>query len=171
MLTNHATKIFFAGASDVETLRYVTFLGGEEEVQQRTANADAHLGGYRRGVGDSTVHRPLLPPEVLRQAEPGNAILFHQSLPPAHIEGRYVGTDVRLGSLSSGRAEEPAPAARDDAMVAALAFDPTPPLEVLEHLESELVRLDAVAGQESSEGTDSTVLRLGERRRGVGIDR
>lgn len=171
MLTNHATKVFFAGASDVETLRYVTFLGGEEEVQQRTANADAHLGGYRRGVGDSTVHRPLLPPEVLRQAEPGNAILFHQSLPPAHIEGRYVGADERLNSLSSGSAEAPGPAVMDDAMVAALAFDPTPPIEVLEHLESERVRLEPGAEKESGERAEATVLRLGQRRRGAGIDR
>jgi type IV secretion system protein VirD4 len=137
MLTNHATKIFFAGASDVETLRYVTFLGGEEEVQQRSANADAHMGGYRRGVGDSTIHRPLLPAEVLRQAEPGNAILFHQTLPPAHIEGRFVGTDDRLAALSSGCGKPPVATDPDAALKAALAFDPTPPIEVLEHLEAE----------------------------------
>jgi len=144
ILTNHATKIFFAGASDVETLRYVTFLGGEEEVQQRSANADAHVGGYRRGVGDLTVHRPLLPAEVLCQAEPGNAILFHQTLPPAHVEGRYVGSDARLSALSAGCAEPPLQEDEDEAMLKALAFDPTPPLEVLEHLEAERVRLEPV---------------------------
>lgn len=35
LLTNHATKVFFAGASDAETLRYVSMLGGDEEVVQR----------------------------------------------------------------------------------------------------------------------------------------
>ncbi len=171
MLTNHATKIFFAGASDVETLRYVTFLGGEEEVQQRTANADAHLGGHRRGVGDSTIHRPLLPAEVLRQAEPGNAILFHQTLPPAHIEGRYVGSDARLSALSAGRAEPPDRRPVDNAMRAALGFDPTPPLEVLEHLEAERVRLEPTADAATNAGSDATVLPLGGRRRRTGIDR
>ena len=170
MLTNHATKIFFAGASDVETLRYVTFLGGEEEVQQRTANADAHLGGHRRGVGDSTIHRPLLPGEVLRQAEPGNAILFHQTLPPAHIEGRYVGSDARLSALSAGRAEAPDRRVADDAMRTALAFDPTPPVEVLEHLEAERIRLEPTASAPDA-GSDATVLPLGARRRRRGIDR
>lgn len=135
MLTNHATKIFFAGASDTSTLRYVTYLGGEEEVTQRTANADAHLGGYRRGVGDSTVHRPLLPPEVLRQAEPGHAILFHATLPPAHIQGRWVGDDDRLARLAAGEGCRPEIAVDDD-LTAALDHDPTPPIEVLRHLRS-----------------------------------
>ena len=167
MLTNHATKIFFAGASDVETLRYITFLGGEEEVQQRTANADAHLGGYRRGVGDSTIHRPLLPAEVLRQAEPGNAILFHQTLPPAHIEGRFVGTDDRLTALSSGRAPALDPCVADLAMQRALSFDSTPPIEVLEHLETERESAAASSPAEAS----ARVLRLGERRPARKIDR
>ena len=56
-------------------------------------------------------------------------------------------------------------------MVAALAFDPTPPIEVLEHLESERVRLEPGAEKESSEEAEATVLRLGQRRRGAGIDR
>ena len=167
MLTNHATKIFFAGASDVETLRYVTFLGGEEEVQQRTANADAHLGGYRRGVGDSTIHRPLLPAEVLRQAEPGNAILFHQTLPPAHIEGRFVGSDDRLTALSFGRALAPGPCVADLAMQRALSFDSTPPIEVLEHLETERSKVASSSPAEPS----ARVLRLGERRPARGIHR
>ncbi|MDW3220949.1 MAG: type IV secretory system conjugative DNA transfer family protein [Acidimicrobiales bacterium] len=135
MLTNHATKIFFAGASDTSTLRYVTYLGGEEEVTQRTANADAHFGGYRRGVGDSTVHRPLLPAEVLRQAEPGHAILFHATHPPAHIQGRWIGDDARLARIAAGA--EPKPEiVLDDELKAALEHDATPPIEVLRHLVS-----------------------------------
>ena len=135
LLTNHATKVFFAGASDAETLRYVSMLGGDEEVVQRSAQADAHLGGSRRGVGDSTVHRPLLPPEVLRQAEPGNAILFHGSIPPAHIQGRHIDVDRRLSALSTGSAPNPREHKIDDRLSEALKFDPTPPLEVLEHLD------------------------------------
>lgn len=130
MLTNHATKIFFAGASDTATLRYVTYLGGEEEVAQRTASADAHLGGHRRGIGDSTIHRPLLPAEVLRQTVPGHAILFHATLPPAHIQGRWTGDDCRLARLAS--AEEPLPGLTvDERLKAILGHDTVPPLEVL----------------------------------------
>ena len=81
----------------------------------------------------STVHRPLLPPEVLRQAEPGHAILFHATLPPAHIQGRWVGDDARLARLAAG--QEPRPeVAVDDDLTAALDHDPTPTIEVLRHL-------------------------------------
>jgi type IV secretion system protein VirD4 len=134
MLTNHATKVIFAGVSDVETLQYVTYLAGDEEVTQTSANADAHLGGYRRGVGDSTIHRPLLPAEVLRQAEPGHALLIHGILPPAHIQGRHAGSDRRLAALSAGTAPKPQLVAVREALIRALAFDPTPPIEVLRHL-------------------------------------
>ena len=92
MSTNHATKIFFAGASDVETLRYVTFLGGEEEVQQRSANADALWAaiGAASATRRSIDHCCRLKFSVsrTRQRHP-----LHQTLPPAHIEGRYVGSD------------------------------------------------------------------------------
>jgi type IV secretion system protein VirD4 len=134
MLTNHATKLIFAGVSDVETLRYVTYLGGDEEVPQRSANADAHAGGHRRGVGDSTIHRPLLPAEVLRQAQPGHALLVYGSLPPAHVQGRHAGSDPRLARLSAGTAPPPHASEVPEALTKALAADTTPPMEVLEHL-------------------------------------
>lgn len=134
MLTNHATKLIFAGVSDVETLQYVTYLCGDEEVLQRSANADAHMGGHRRGVGDSTIHRPLLPAEILRQAEPSHALLLHGTLPPAHIRGRWTGDHPRLVAMAEGAAAEPEPAAVPKKLQAALSFDPTPPIEVLEHL-------------------------------------
>ncbi len=134
MLTNHATKLIFAGVSDIETLQYVTYLGGDEEVAQRSANADAHAGGHRRGVGDSTVHRPLLPAEVLRQARPGHALLIHGTLPPAHVQGRHAGSDKRLAQLAAGKVPAPGRGAPSEALEEALNADPTPPLDVLEHL-------------------------------------
>lgn len=149
MLTNHATKIFFAGASDDDTLRYVTFLGGEEEVTSRSANADAHIGGHRRGVGDSTVWRPLLPGEVLRQAEPGHAVLFHHTLPPAHIQGRHVGTDARLARVAAGNGPPVVRAAPDQNLADVLSSDPTPPVALLEHL----ARPDSRSRREQPLGT------------------
>ncbi len=152
LLTNHATKVFFAGASDSETLRYVSALGGDEEVAQRSAQADAHLGGHRRGVGDSTTHRPLLPPEVLRQAEPGNAVLFHGSIPPAHIQGRHVANDARLRALSEGSAPDPGKGEASNELMKALSFDPTPPLAVLKHLDAATIRANT-ADEEKTDGS------------------
>jgi len=56
-------------------------------------------------------------------------------------------------------------------MLKALAFDPTPPLEVLEHLEAERVRLEPVTDQSSPGDTGATVVPLGAHRRRAGIDR
>jgi len=134
VLTNHGSKVIFAGVSDVETLEYVSYLAGEEEVAQRSSNADAHLLAQRRGIADSTVHRRLMPAEVLRQARPGQALLFHGTLPPAHLVGRRAWLDPRLRELGAGVGSKPIKANPPVELLAALAFDPTPPLEVLKHL-------------------------------------
>ena len=134
VLTNHGSKVIFAGVSDVETLEYVSYLAGEEEVAQRSSSADAHLLAQRRGVTDSTVHRRLMPAEVLRQARPGQAVLFHGTLPPAHLVGRRSWLDRRLSVIASGDGEKPAKAKAPADLLAALLFDPTPPMEVLGHL-------------------------------------
>ena len=134
LLTNHGSKVIFAGVSDVETLEYVSYLAGEEEVPQRSANADAHLAGSRRSVGDSTIHRRLLPAEVLRQARPGQALLLHGTLPPAHLTGRRAWIDDRLASFARGEGPDPDPYEMPRDLWAALDYDPTPPIEVLAHL-------------------------------------
>ncbi|MCC6434876.1 MAG: TraM recognition domain-containing protein, partial [Acidimicrobiales bacterium] len=134
VLTNHGSKVIFAGVSDVETLEYVSYLAGEEEIAQRSSNADANLAGYRRGVADSTIHRRLLPAEVLRQAKPGQALLLHGTLPPAHLIGRRAWLDPRLRALATGEGPKPVKAEVAPDLVAALAFDPTPPIDVLQHL-------------------------------------
>ena len=67
VLTNHGSKVIFAGVSDVETLEYVSYLAGEEEVAAtHRANADAHLAGYRRSVAD--IDHP--PPPAPRRSPP-----------------------------------------------------------------------------------------------------
>jgi type IV secretion system protein VirD4 len=134
LLTNHGSKVVFAGVSDVETLEYVSYLAGEEEVAQRSANADAHLAGFRRSVGDSTIHRRLLPAEVLRQTRPGQALLLHGTLPPAHLTGRRAWLDHRLAALTRGEGPVPVKIDLPIALRKALDFDPTPPIEVLAHL-------------------------------------
>ena len=151
VLTNHGSKVIFAGVSDVETLEYVSYLAGEEEVAQRSSNADAHLAGYRRSVGDSTIHRRLLPAEVLRQARPGQALLLHGTLPPAHLTGRRAWLDERLVAVSRGGPKRDK-IAIPDALRSALDYDPTPPADVLAHLPS--YKGKVAASPENSRGGD-----------------
>lgn len=88
VLTNHLTKIVFAGCSDASTLDYVSRLLGEEEVQRRSVTFDTSGGGGRRSVSEGPQREALAPFHLLRQAEPGHAILIHGTLPPAHLQGR-----------------------------------------------------------------------------------
>lgn len=134
LLTNHGSKIFFAGASDEATLNYVSYLGGEEEVHMRTANADVHMAATRRGINDTTTQRKLLPAELLRQVEPGDGLLIHGTLPPAHITSRRYWIDRRLNNLAAGHGDDLDEWIVDDALRSALAFQMIPTAEVLHHL-------------------------------------
>ena len=134
LLTNHGSKIFFAGASDEATLRYVSYLGGEEEVHMRTANADVHMAATRRGINDTTTQRNLLPVELLRQVVPGEGLLVHGTLPPAHIKSRRYWVDSRLRQLAAGYGGDLEEWEIDDALRSALSFQMIPSAEVLHHL-------------------------------------
>lgn len=134
LLTNHGSKIFFAGVSDESTLRYVSYLGGEEEVHMRSSNADVHLSSARRSIGDSTTQRKLLPAELLRQVLPGEGLLIHGTLPPAHIKSRRYWEDSHLVHLAKGEGEDMADWEGDPALARALDHDRTPRAEVLNHI-------------------------------------
>lgn len=88
LLTNHGTKIIFSGTSDVATLDYVDSLIGEEDVLHRTATSETGAGPRRRTVNQSTQPTKLLPKQLLRRVKPGHALLFHGTLPPAHLVTR-----------------------------------------------------------------------------------
>jgi len=87
VLTNHLTKIVFSGASDAATLDYVSRLLGDEEVSHRSVSYDVG-GGTRRSVSESTHREALTPFHLLRQVRPGEAVLIHGTLPPAHLKAR-----------------------------------------------------------------------------------
>jgi type IV secretion system protein VirD4 len=87
VLTNHLTKIVFSGCSDPATLDYVSRLLGDEEVQHRSLSYDLG-GGTRRSVSESTHREALTPFHLLRQVRPGEAVLIHGTLPPAHLQAR-----------------------------------------------------------------------------------
>ena len=144
LLTNHGSKIFFSGLSDDTTLRYVSELGGEEEVAQHSATADTHWQGNRRSMAASTTRAKLLPADILRQVPPGSALLLHGTLPPAHLVGRRPWEERRLKALAQGGGPTPPAAVLDDAMTEALEADVTVPYYVLAHM-GQVINRDPVA--------------------------
>ena len=98
VLTNHGTKLFFSGISDPSTLDYVSRLLGEEEVVQRGASRDVNLG--RHSVNESATRVRLVPGDVLRQVPPGQGLLIHGTLRPAHLKGRFYYAEKALRRLA-----------------------------------------------------------------------
>lgn len=97
VLTNHGTKVIFAGCSDAATLEYVSRLLGEEEIVRRSWSAD--IGGGRRSVSETEQRERLTPYHLLRQVRPGEAVLVHGTLPPVHLLARRWWTDPHLTAL------------------------------------------------------------------------
>jgi type IV secretion system protein VirD4 len=87
VLTNHLSKLFYAGLSDQDSLDYVSRVLGEEEVESRQLSG--HWTALARDhVMDQTNRVGLAQPHCLRQMVPGDALLIHATLPPAHIRAR-----------------------------------------------------------------------------------
>jgi type IV secretion system protein VirD4 len=106
VLTNHLSKVFYAGLSDEDSLGYVAKVVGDEEVEAR------QLSGHptalmRSNVTDSTNRVGLVQAHCLRQMTPGDGLLVHGTLPPAHIRTRRWFDERALRA----RAELPVPAA------------------------------------------------------------
>jgi type IV secretion system protein VirD4 len=101
ILSNCLTKVFFAGLSDESTLKYAESLLGSEHVRQRQVSVDVG-GGGRRSVSESAGRTELMPMALLRQVRPGEALLLHNTLPPAHLVGRYFFRDRHLSYEATG---------------------------------------------------------------------
>jgi type IV secretion system protein VirD4 len=100
VLTNHLTKIVFSGCSDPATLDYVSRLLGDEDVPRRSVSYDVGGGSGRRSISESTNREALTPFHLLRQVRPGEAVLIHATLPPAHLQARRYWTEPALRDLS-----------------------------------------------------------------------
>ena len=92
VLTNHLTKVVFSGCSDPATLDYVSRLLGDEDVQHRSTVLRPRRR-HRRSVSESTHREALTPFHLLRQVRPGEAVLIHGTLPPAHLQARRYWTE------------------------------------------------------------------------------
>lgn len=87
VLTNHLSKVFYAGLSDEESLGYVAKVVGDEEVDARSLSG--HWSALApTNVTDTTNRVSLVQAHCLRQMTPGDALLVHGTLPPAHISTR-----------------------------------------------------------------------------------
>jgi len=97
VLTNHGTKVFFSGLSDDASLGYVSRLLGEEDV----AKVSLSTGGPRgASVSHTTQATKLAPMDVIRRVAPGQAVLIHGTLRPAHLFTLPYYLDDRLKSLA-----------------------------------------------------------------------
>jgi type IV secretion system protein VirD4 len=99
ILTNHLTKLFYSGLSDPASLRYVAQVLGDAEVTTRSLSSTEQFGRGSSQV--STTNQPLAPPHVLRQMRPGDALLLHGTLPPAHVRTRPFYRDRSLAERAS----------------------------------------------------------------------
>lgn len=105
VLTNHLSKVFYAGLSDEDSLSYVAKVVGDEEVDARQLSGEP-TSLWRSNVTDMTNRVSLVQPHCLRQMTPGDALLIHATLPPAYITTRRWFEDRTLRA----RAEAPTPA-------------------------------------------------------------
>ncbi len=85
IVNNHAAKIAGSGISDPETLSYFSNVIGAGEFEQRSETSGEH-GRRTRTEGDT--YRELIPPGVLRGADPGSGLLIYRHLPPTKIQLR-----------------------------------------------------------------------------------
>lgn len=99
ILTNHLSKLFYAGMTDSPGLDYVSRLLGDEHLPARLSDGTSHGDGTRE---NSVATVPLVPPAALRRMHPGDALLIHGTLPPAHVRLRPWYRDRRLRKRTPG---------------------------------------------------------------------
>jgi type IV secretion system protein VirD4 len=101
ILTNHLSKLFYTGLSDASSFKYLEAILGDVEVETlaRHESQDRDPALQR-----STSREPLVPPHAARQMVPGDALLIHGTLPPAHIRTLAWWEDKRLSERASNSA-------------------------------------------------------------------
>ncbi|HUP69666.1 MAG TPA: type IV secretory system conjugative DNA transfer family protein [Acidimicrobiales bacterium] len=113
ILTNHLSKVFYTGLSDPAAFRYIGQVLGDVEVETRSRS---EAGDWKRSLQLSTTREPLVPPHMARQMPPGDALLIHGTLPPAHIRTKPWWGDRRLaarGQLDPDRQPAAVPSTKE----------------------------------------------------------
>lgn len=83
ILSNHLTKLIFPGASDTSTLRYISQILGDVEVETSSRSYTDHSS--RGSTQLATTRAGLAPAHAVRQMRRGEGLLIHGTLPPAHV--------------------------------------------------------------------------------------
>ena len=96
IVNNHRAKLFGTGISDAETLTYVSRIVGPGEFEQRSRNTGER---GRRSQTEGETYRDLAPANVVRERDPGTALLIYGHLPPAKIRLRPWFEDKELMRL------------------------------------------------------------------------
>jgi len=99
IVNNHRAKVFASGIADPATLDYIGRVIGEAEFQQRSRTAG------RKGQVSSTegsVYRALVPSNVVRASQPGEALFVYGHLPATRMSLRPWFADTKLSELVEG---------------------------------------------------------------------
>jgi type IV secretion system protein VirD4 len=107
LFTNHLTKLFFGGISDGTSGTTASGLTGMHEVPTRSRNLDRNNTGGRNSESLAAATAALVPPEMLRQIQPGDALCIHGTLQPIHLRTRRYWTDRALRKRAEGVTPDP----------------------------------------------------------------
>jgi type IV secretion system protein VirD4 len=107
LFTNHLTKIFFGGISDGTSGSTASQLTGTHEVPSRSRSIDRGGMSGRNSESLSAQTAALVPPEMLRQIRPGDALCIHGTLQPIHLRTRRYWADRDLRRRAEGLAADP----------------------------------------------------------------
>jgi type IV secretory pathway TraG/TraD family ATPase VirD4 len=107
LFTNHLTKLFFGGISDGTSGTTASGLTGMHEVPTRSRNLDRNSIGGRKSESLAAATAALVPPEMLRQIQPGDALCIHGTLQPIHLHTRRYWSDRALRKRADGATSDP----------------------------------------------------------------
>jgi len=98
IVNNHRAKLFGTGISDPDTLDYISRVAGVAEFEQRSRNTGER---GRRSETQGNTYRDLAPANVVRERDPGSALLMYHNLPLAKIGLRLWFEDRKLKELKN----------------------------------------------------------------------
>jgi type IV secretion system protein VirD4 len=107
LFTNHLTKIFFGGISDGTSGTTASALTGSHEIQTRSRSIDRSSANGRNSESLAATTASLVPPEMLRQVQPGDALCIHGTLQPIHLRTRRYWSDRKLKARADGTSADP----------------------------------------------------------------
>jgi type IV secretion system protein VirD4 len=107
LFTNHLTKIFFGGISDGTSGTTASALTGSHEIRTRSRSIDRNNANGRNSESLAATTASLVPPEMLRQIQPGDALCIHGTLQPIHLRTRRYWADRQLRKRATGAAPDP----------------------------------------------------------------